>query len=165
MGKKGKKKKGKAEPDPFPVEPEPEPAPVETPAADAGGDDDWGAFATVGKKGKKKKGKAEPEPVPDPPKEPEPAMDTIDLGASANADAIDDWGAFATVGKKKKVWDLRLRAICTGADFDAEEEGRARYATRTPACASRSRARSCGRRRRLDVLRQEKGQEEKRQGT
>lgn len=77
---------------------------------------------TAGKKKKGKKGKAEPEPEPEPPKSPEPAMDTIDLGASANADAVDDWGAFATVGKKKKVWNVTSR-YDYNIDTLAEEEG------------------------------------------
>ena len=76
------------------------------PPADAGaGEDDWGGFST-GKKAKKgKKGKTfEPEPEP----AAEPAMESVDLGASATlsapADAEageDDWGGF-TSGKKAK---------------------------------------------------------------
>lgn len=74
-------------------------------AGDANGEDDWGGFNMTAKEKKKakKKGKnADPDPPPE-----EPAMDTIDLGASTgdvaaagDANPDDDWG-FST-GKKKK---------------------------------------------------------------
>lgn len=94
--------------------------PVTAVAADAPPEDDFG-FST-GKKGKKgKKGKvSEPEPEPEPEVVvvPEPAMDTVDLGASVTVDgagegnAEDEWGGFST-GKKKKGKKGKVRVCCS----------------------------------------------------
>ena len=82
-------------------------------------EEDWGAFTTAGKKKKGKKGKIEPDPLSDP----DPIVETVDLGASAGAGANmdDEWGGFTSAkskkkGKKGKVRDFLLVSLMSQSE-------------------------------------------------